>query len=922
MFKLLSKIRTECSETDFKGALEILRENIVFKGNLIGRDFNKYFPQSYDKFVTYDVAEIIKKLQRNTTKLAEITNLAVLAINAIATYDPERALQICRKIVSKGGVSIFLLRIIYFIRDHFSDDPATIDEADKILLDVKVSNVNYLSIAIRELTSSKTDFFNIADKVQASENTAMVLIAKNFIDHVPRTEQIFSTTLSAFYSISLFDAFLYYGSASRFALGFIPPLEITLLRKFNELAKFDVDPVNYYSSGDENVGLAVFRDAFLLLELDLFFVYRTIHGSLYNSIEEKASRRVPLEKMLLQSHFADVHGISSIASKTQEYLIRPQKYDRSGACCFENSNALIFWLEQSEGEIGSHEIDFVRLMSLTRDIGTICPIHHIENIRVKAVTDELKLVATCLAYMKQKSQLKEHELRGVIQDISIRGYDSQITALLNAMYAISPSVTQHLIQTCDETFLSKLFQLIKNPNHAIEVRAEILDWYGTRTDDLTYVERAKNLRIDVQISREKGTIDDSRIYVDPVKFTQWINDHVITSITILLETLPATATADSGLVAINWDKVKTSIAPYDQVGSILLQCYEEFCTNKIYGIASYLGRRIRHGTLKGTGLNNVTNFSTDANYRRLFASKEFAESFDVWIREYEGSLDQLRDRYLHIQGKTKPDGMILRDFRSINNRIIANHMLHEVVKSFNSYKNGIELPYIITEFCWRLIEEDLSNIRKFLMEKKAKYAVFRFDSIDEAGLKHREVQEFCQDLNSVTVEKFRTIATWFNKPSIASPSADLVLLFRAVVSEIKGFFPEYSPVVIADENDFIISGGQYFVIYDALYILIYNAAKYGADEGILSMGIGFADAKGKSINISITSELDPMDSIDVAKISIQSALEGDCEDALVVEGRSGIKKLRRMEQDNYIDGVTYNFAGDTVVASFNFAIDY
>ena len=209
------------------------------------------------------------------------------------------------------------------------------------------------------------------------------------------------------------------------------------------------------------------------------------------------------------------------------------------------------------------------------------------------------------------------------------------------------------------------------------------------------------------------------------------------------------------------------------------------------------------------------------------------------------------------------------------------------------------------------------------MEIKAKYAVFRPNNLLLLGYRQRDVQEFCQEANSIAVEKFRTISSWFNKPSIASPSADIALLFKAVVSEIKGFFPEYTPQQIIEDSEFIITGGVYFVIYDALFILIYNAAKYGKKDGLLKISISpRITSDGTSINIVVVSDIAPNDLMLNVENFIKSALEGDCEDALVIEGRSGIKKLLRLQQDNYIGKVAYKFNEKSVCASFDFKINY
>ncbi|WP_157072014.1 hypothetical protein [Cupriavidus sp. HPC(L)] len=919
--RLIKKIRATSSEQDFHKVLEILRTSAIFKNNAIGRDFNKTFPRIVGKRPIYSLDEICGKIDKNKSKLIFLTELAAQIVSSIAALDWQQAVNGCRALAGNEGVSIFLLRVLHFIRARATEDPDVPEAVDTLLLEVGLSNVRYLSLAIKELSSEKTDFFNICEKIHGLEESLVSAIARSFVDHIPRTYESFLETLVAYYYISVFDAFVYLCGTNRLELPFVPAVPEGLISAYKKLSKIEVDPSRYYDTWDPYVGIDYFRESFLLIEVESFFNFRTLHAAVFNRQEAKDIQRIPFERRLLNQYYSKITEIRDIGIENANISLRQSEFNKHESCHFQNSCALVYLLEKRDGDIGEDQLGFVRLMSLTRDIGLICPPQYIEAVGACADIPELKIVVTCLSHIRQKSQLKEHELRAVIQETAVLQFAGKLTDLVGYIYDISPAVAEHLILTADETFLSKLFQIIKNPNAAIEERANILEWYGNLTADSAYIERAKNLRIDVQISREKGTIDDSRIYVDPVRFTQWVNDQVIDDISLLLEVIPQQP--ELTLVSLNWDKVKTGMTAHDQIGSLLLKCYEEFCTNKIFGIASYLGRRIRHGTLKGTGFSDVNVFAKDVRYKNLFANKEFDDAFRVWVKEYESTLDKLRDSFLHVHDKKKPEGMIFRDFRSVNKRNTANHMLHDITKSFKINKTAIELPYIITEYCWRLIEEDLAAIRKFLMEQKAKYAVFRFESGYQGYLRHREVQEFCQELNSLTAEKFRIISSWFNKPSIASPSADITLLFRAVVSEIRGFFQDYNPRIEVENHEYTLNGGAYFVIYDALYILIYNAAKYGKKDGVLSMVISPGAFPNKiGVNISIRSQLEDGTRMEDVERSISMALEGDCEDALIVEGRSGIKKLRRMEQTGYIGGVAYHFEGDSVIASFNFGIDY
>lgn len=284
-------------------------------------------------------------------------------------------------------------------------------------------------------------------------------------------------------------------------------------------------------------------------------------------------------------------------------------------------------------------------------------------------------------------------------------------------------------------------------------------------------------------------------------------------------------------------------------------------------------------------------------------------------------LEDLKKSYLHINSKRKPNGLIIDNFNTNFKKSLANHMLIDVLNSYLVYGDYLEIPYIITEFCWRIIEEDLISIRKTLMEYKSKHTINSYEFYSIKQLNKKDIQDFCQDLNSITAEKFRIISSWFSKPSIASPSADLNLLFKSVVSEIKGFFPRFNPDMLLDENDFNISGGVYFAIYDALYILIYNAALYGKNECELKFKVKYL-FEDRNINISVISEVHTDDALDAAEKLINSALSATFVDAHINEGRSGIKKLRQMEKDKYISDVCYAFKNKKITASFNFSVDF
>jgi hypothetical protein len=141
---------------------------------------------------------------------------------------------------------------------------------------------------------------------------------------------------------------------------------------------------------------------------------------------------------------------------------------------------------------------------------------------------------------------------------------------------------------------------------------------------------------------------------------------------------------------------------------------------------------------------------------------------------------------------------------------------------------------------------------------------------------------------------------WFTKPTNLAPSAPIALLFDAVVQEVQEYFPDYHPQVIpAAGADMELYGALYQHVYDYFYVVIYNAAKHGHRTGTLryTLGIDVVTETRQIVAISVASQIADDDSLQAVRERIESAVAGSLEDAMVIERRSGIKKLLRMKAD-------------------------
>ncbi|WP_236467340.1 hypothetical protein, partial [Pseudomonas syringae] len=174
-----------------------------------------------------------------------------------------------------------------------------------------------------------------------------------------------------------------------------------------------------------------------------------------------------------------------------------------------------------------------------------------------------------------------------------------------------------------EDFLAKLTKLAPHRADIPEIRASLHEWMAEFTKDEHYFQRARAVRIDHQINRVRNEIDDHRIYVDPSRFSSWIEDEMMIEL-------------GSALTSTGLGKKGTSVTCDETIISMVMtQSYNAFCSNAVFGIASYIGRRIRHGTFHGHVYSSVINsVEKSTKFKPLFENSQFTAKWNTWKDNY------------------------------------------------------------------------------------------------------------------------------------------------------------------------------------------------------------------------------------------------------------------------------------------------
>jgi hypothetical protein len=898
-----------------KQSLVYIRTSNLFNFNGLTRHFNKTFPSKLVDIIDFSTREVESIIANNSDELHKILQLYSQAIHFAVKKDFDKSIETILEIIASSGVSIALLRVLYFVynrAEYFENKSDLLNKIDVIYEVIGINNIPDISKGIRQIIVDRADYFPICSKVTNADIPRNIKhILKTFISHVPFDDAHYLEILNAHLSFSLFDAVLYAHAMNKLGyptrkLNLPQQLELTL----NELAALPMDISFYENISVDNYDLSYFREAYLLVELEDNFRYKTIHGSHYSLPAERERIKRPYEKKQLAEYYGNIHSLNDLRINSEEnQQINLFRYSPKTSNFAENSAALTYYLSLMDGIISNQEEEtFIKLMSFTSDVAYTIEPEHLTTIKNRAVNQDLRMISLCLLVESKLDtcDLTEHEFRKRLQELIKSEHNENIVDALAKYSEISPSITQYLVQTFDETFLSRLFDLNGTTNTALETRADILEWYGMAFSDKTALDRAKNIRIDIQIHKHIQHINDARIYADPTRVIAWINDNYIHKMVLALDEIVKIPKPD---LNINWSRMNHAITPEYELGNIVAHCYHEFVSNSLYGVSSYLGRRIRHGTVKGNAVGGVKSVLNQPDYEQLKLDPIFMEAWNNWLACYTQVFEDLVLRYFHIQKKgSTPDGLLSPLINTDYKSKVATTLIENLYESFKKIDNVSEAPSLIIEFCWRLIAEDLISVKRHLYKKKEQ--VSKFSTLNWRQVRNQKlVQRFVQELQVVVSEKFKLIDSWFNKPSYASPSAELSLLYKVAIEDVQSKSEDFYPNIIEDESDLVIYGEQYFSIFDALEIIIKNIAEHGDKNGQLKFTSKLEKNNGSSeLLITATSRFSKELPYASAREIIEDKMASKVfSDANLVDNGSGIKKLMNMQAEKQISQLKFTY---------------
>jgi len=820
--------------------------------------------------------------------------------------------------IARDGWSHALLRRIVLIRENLPEG----QEDDKIEELVQCANLNAVAVSSvvhsyshdQNILTIKRSILNIVDR--GAVNRFSRMIARLPVQPFAKSQEDLAAFLSEVEKCSLIDAIILAKfNAHLFDITDYPAITDVAMSLgqsalFNQLvATFDDD--------DKENEYTFFKQCSAWLEYEPVRQYRILLDNYFDaSRDEVGDIHEALSRTLLDwvgdATLADLVGAVQF---TQHHHLGLAKLELSG---FATRSAIFnYWLHKSEGQIGFEKKDLLTLMGLTQELARTVPIKP-TRAAARLTQDQLvRLILLLLLAKRSKNELDSFHLRKLLEEIAFRDHEGSLVKLVSAYETTHPYVAEYIYDIATEDFLAKLNKIAPHRADIPEIRASLHEWMAAFRKDEYFLQRARAVRIDHQLNRVRNEIDDHRIYVDPSRFSSWLEDEMMIE---LNGALTSTGTGKKG-VSVNCDETLLSL--------VITESYNTFCSNAVFGIASYIGRRIRHGTFHGHLYSSVIHsIERNSKFHALLRTSQFAEKWDGWKSRYNKAVEAIiRDR-LHVHSKAKPLGLLQPEVYGPGKQEILSAAVKNISTNYIETNSVAGIDQTIIDYCWRLAESDLAVVTKYLRAQQTplKNLGFLENEVLPAALPREAklAEAFQRELELLIDRKLAAMFGWFKRPTIVAPKASVSLLFDAIVAEVKDTIPDFA--LQADdpaEGEDELVGSVYHLVYDSLAVVVTNAAKHGDRTRPARRRFQISQGRDKRLVVEITSSISTSEDPKEVSAIIEQRKRADFQDANLYQGKSGISKLKLLAQQRPDFSLEqYEVVGNDVKVRLAYALEH
>jgi len=856
---------------------------------------------------------IVDRANQDVNRVISCCN-KVNAINqAIANFDLQLAVSLADEFVDQFGISHVILRKIQFLASYTQQREAP-DSLDGLLKKIDANKRDVIRPSLADAYNRKRQYLGVVSNIMniAGDNDKSNFrkaISQFVVRPICYTQYEFSETLEAFSNYSLIDA-LYFISAHvkiKTNIAILTDL-IDIWGSLDEgvaasLSCAEISQKNlqmYYmgeSGDDESLDISCYRHLSAFIECDDLARLRAL-GDFYFSYEPETIEEPVFVGDLRKERFGQDISWKELVSDAPSKKNQCETGGLTVRGVLERTLAMAIFFARQELPQNIRSNEIISLMNSTTFADRILSKRALNELAKEARRSGDKLfqvIPLCLLAVDPKNTRDEFRLRRVLQDFVRENFDCNYVDFIRHIHDLAPQVGIYLYQVSTDEFLIQFYHLFDESSEAVECRALLHELMYEFHGDRRFKDLADSLRLSAKISKAREELDDSRIYVDLTRFGTWLKDNKLEN---MLTIIRSGALQKDALEKMNISMVNNSQGNEAELLMLLSECYKEFCDNRIFGIASFLGRRIRHGTLRGTLLQDFER-SIDERFPIFFKSDACVEYYRSWKEDFEKYIKKIGSDFFHIRTTQKPKGMISPEITEGRKFGYLKAGATSILSAYQEYEDPDYFVRIISEMCWQITATDLRHSQQVLATCKA---TARIASVPESvkavlGPAH---SDFVRHINAKLDEKFSLVASWFNRPRITVPSVDLPTLLNVVQHEVSEEFNSYAGAQTDDrETKIELTGSAYHIVYDFLFVALKNAAEHGKPGGEVKVDVAasFEEAMVKQLNLTITSEYKEGDCVETVKNKIASCRLDALDTAYVEEGKSGLRKIKRLERD-------------------------
>ncbi len=841
---------------------------------------------------------VAHRITQNAERICDVFALFRLLNDAISLGDDATIVLLFDAIRSQFGHSLVLARKAAVVVGYAPRDTDSFRFCTELLSLYGINGKNYGMMATIDAIATDFNYLDLKSrfhKFASLEKSAPLVRKLSYLCFNPQASDPIEAALlvSASYEISLVDAaFALYAHRSDGIIEAQVPPEVDAA--WSDLTEMPAGGFAFFIDEDPYADIHTFRAAPAFLEYSRFRSFRRALQPLYDLPDFRPAPGSAARKATSEFFGPTRDILELVPPADASFDPLPSRFDVLTAGILTRSCAVV-WVCEREPDFSSiDKADLASLMGNTFEIDRLLSTEVLRRGSASATDQFVELILQTLLRAHSDATRDSYSFKAKFQSYVRQHHDGRILQFVDEVRSLSVNVVHYFISLLDETMLSQMAFLMPSSDAIYETRAELLEWFAEIADDELFLKKAGQLRLDRKIAAVRGAINETRLNIDGVRFRQWIEQNKLTEFSDFirqsLPNLPAIGElTDSSKASTRF--LTAHREPTIRALQALVECYDEFCRNADFGIASFLGRRIRHGTLRGTLLNGLP----DPANAKLPGS--VLAQYDAWRQGFSASIDGFAGRLYFREKAVHKDGLLSAEINSPQQWQLCLVCLKAVYDRGQQDSGILFVPSLIEAYCWFIFESELAKGQASVGEAKAKWGTLKLPhSNDEVSA------AFEKSVNIGVNDQFLTVASWFKKPPNISPVAQLDHVMQVVLREARDEYATFNPrIEYTGERDLQLVGSTYYVTYDALSIAVRNAAKHGRHPGGLWIGVSVQDAgSAKVLAIRVESLLKSDDTFEAAMARVDEAGRAGPQDADIVEEGSGMRKLQKWQSERRI----------------------